>query len=166
MFLSISDFDCRVSAEFEHKDQPCFVLRNGTPLASCIVHRLTGRLWSCIYNLRPFRDDATGVSVLLRVVTSSSGLQSKRCRGIGTYLEWMGKSVSFRMSHDPRGFPSSSNMRPASFSDATGRSGSLSTPSRAINPFVEIRGGEGAQIKLYRETRCSSPVRLVCRGIF
>ena len=114
-FLSISDFDRRVSAELEHENQPHFVLRNGTPLASRVVQGLTGHLWSCIYNFRLFLDDGTVVSVLLCVVTSSSGLQSKRCRGIGTYLEWMGKSMSFGMSHNPRDFPSSFNFRLASF---------------------------------------------------
>ena len=55
------------------------------------------------------------MSVCLRVVTSSSGLHSKRCLGIGTCLDWTGKSVSFRMWHDPRGF-SSFNVRPSSSS--------------------------------------------------
>ena len=35
-----------------------------------------------------------------------------------------------------------------------------------IDPHVEIRRGEGAQIKLCRETRCSSRVRRVCWGTF
>ena len=34
VFLSISDFDCRVSAELEQESQASSVLRNGTPLAS------------------------------------------------------------------------------------------------------------------------------------
>ena len=42
----------------------------------------------------------------LRVVTSSSGLHLKRCPGIRTYLEWTGKSFSFRMWHNPRDFVS------------------------------------------------------------
>ena len=113
-FLSISDFDRRVSAELEHENQPHFVLRNGTPLASRVVQGLTGHLWSCIYNFRLFLDDGTVVSVLLCVVTSSSGLHFKRCPDIGTYLVWMGKLVSFGMWHDPRGFLSSFNVRWAS----------------------------------------------------
>ena len=35
---------------------------------------------------------------------------------------------------------------------------------RGIEPHVEIRRGEGAQIKLCQETRYSSQVRMVCQG--
>ena len=38
--------------------------------------------------------------------------------------------------------------------------------TRGIDPHVEIRMGEGAQIKRCVQTRCSSLVRLVCRGTF
>ena len=48
----------------------------------------------------------------------------------------------------------------------TGRSGSLSRQSRGFDPHVEIKRGEGAQIKLCRETRFSSLVRPVCRRTF
>ena len=44
--------------------------------------------------------------------------------------------------------------------------GSLSRQSRVIDPHVEIRRGEGAQIKLCWETRCSSRVRPLCQGTF
>ena len=87
VFLSISDFDCRVSAELEQESQASSCDKRGTPLASCIVHGVTDHLSSCIWNLRLLLDDATGVSVSLRVVISSSGLHSKRCLGIGTFLE-------------------------------------------------------------------------------
>ena len=63
--------------------RPRLVLRNGTPLASRVVHGVTGHLLSCIWNLRVFPDGATVVSVHLRVVTLSTGLHSKRCPGIG-----------------------------------------------------------------------------------
>ena len=112
--LSISDFDPRVSADWNRRVRPRIVLRNGTPLASRVLHWVTGHLSSCIWNLQLFPDNATGVLVPLRVVTSSSGLHSKRCPGIGTYLEWMRKSVSFRMWHKPQGFLSSFNVRLAS----------------------------------------------------
>ena len=55
--------------------------RNGTPLASRVVHEVTDDLWSCVRNLRVFRR-CTGASVLLPVVPSSTGLPSKRCPGI------------------------------------------------------------------------------------
>ena len=87
--------------------RPHLVSRNGTLLASRVVHGVKSHLSSCIWNLQLFPDDATGVSVPLRVVTSSSGLHSKRCPGIRTYLEWTGKSVCFGIWHDTRGFLSS-----------------------------------------------------------
>ena len=146
--------------------RPCLVLRNRNPLASWVVHRVSGHLSSCIWNLRLFLEDSTGVSVSLHVVTSSSGLHSKRCPGIGTYLECTRKSVSFGMWHDPRGFLLSLNVRPASSWGATGRSGSVSRQSRGIDLYVEIRRGKGAQIKLCWETLCSSRVRSVCQGTF
>ena len=114
VFLSISDLDSRVSAELEQESQALSCDEVGTPLASHVVHRVTGHWLSCIWNLRLLLDDATGVSMPLCVVTSSSGLHLKRCPGIGTFLEWTGKLVSFRMWHDTRGFPSSFSVRPAS----------------------------------------------------
>ena len=36
--------------------------RNGTPLASRVVHEVTDHLWSCVRNLRVFPEDARGVS--------------------------------------------------------------------------------------------------------
>ena len=48
------------------------MLRHRTPLASRVVHGVSGNLSSCIWNLQLFLEDATVVSVPLRVVTSSS----------------------------------------------------------------------------------------------
>ena len=93
--------------------RPRLVLRNGTLLNSHVVHWVKFHFSRCIWNLRLFLDDATWVSVPLRVVTSSSGLHSKRFPGIGTFLEWTRKSVSFEMWHDSRGFLSSFSVRPA-----------------------------------------------------
>ena len=115
VFLSISDFDRRVSAELNQESQASFCDEVGTSLASQVVHGETGHLSSCIWNMRLFPDYATEVSVTLRVVTSSSGLHLKRYPGIGTFLEWTGKSVSFRMWQDTRGFLSSFSVRPSSF---------------------------------------------------
>ena len=61
---------------------PRHVLRNGTPLSSRVVHGVTGHLSSCIWNLWVFLDDATGMSVPHRVMTSSTRLHSKWCLGI------------------------------------------------------------------------------------
>ena len=86
MFLCISDFDPLVSAELEQESQASSCDEVGTPLASRVVYVVTGHLSSCIWILQLFPDDATGVSVPIRFVTSSSGLHSKRCPGIGTFL--------------------------------------------------------------------------------
>ena len=61
-FLSISDFDPRVSADWNPRVRPQIVLRNQTPLASGVLHRVTGHLSSCIWNLHLFQDNAMGVS--------------------------------------------------------------------------------------------------------
>ena len=90
------------------------MMRHRTPLTSPVVREVSGSWSSWIWHLRLFQEDATGVSVPLCVVTSSSGLHFKRCPDIGTYLVWMGKLVSFGMWHDPRGFLSSFNVRWAS----------------------------------------------------
>ena len=100
MFLSISGFDHRVSSELEQESQASSCDEVGISLASRVVHGVTGHLSSCIWNLRLFPYDVTRVSVPLCFVTSSSGLHSKRCPGIGTFVEWTGKSVSFGMWHD------------------------------------------------------------------
>ena len=60
-FLSISDFDPRVSADWNTRVRPRIVLRNGTPLASGVLYWVTGHLSSCIWNLHLFLDNATGV---------------------------------------------------------------------------------------------------------
>ena len=86
LFLSISDFDGRVSAELEQESQASSCDEVGIRLASRVVHRVTGHLSSCIWNLQLFPDNAAGVSVPLRVVTSFSRLHSKRCRASGPFL--------------------------------------------------------------------------------
>ena len=63
--------------------RPRLVLRNGTLLSSRVVHGVTAQLSCCIWNLRVFLDNTTGVSVSFRVVTSSTGLHSKKCLVIG-----------------------------------------------------------------------------------
>ena len=46
----------------DRRVRPRLLLRNGTPLASRVVHGVTGHLSSWIWNLRVFPDDALGVS--------------------------------------------------------------------------------------------------------
>ena len=90
MFLFISDFDHRVSAELEEESQA----------SSCVEEWNSACLLRCFWGDRPlvelymepvaFPDYATGVTVPLRVVTSSAGLHTKKCPGIRAYLEWKG----------------------------------------------------------------------------
>ena len=50
------------------------MLRHRTPVASQVVHGVSGHLSSCIWNLQLLPEDAAGVSVTLRVVTSSQNV--------------------------------------------------------------------------------------------
>ena len=84
-FLSISDSDRRVPAEFGQESQA----------SSCVEEWNSACLTSCSRGDRPlvelyvepagFFGQCTGVSVPLRVVPSSTGLPSKRCPGIGFF---------------------------------------------------------------------------------
>ena len=82
-FLSISDSDRRVHAELGQERQA----------SSCVEAWNSACRWRCSRGYRPlfelylepagFSGRCTGVSVPLRVATSSTGLRSKRCPGIG-----------------------------------------------------------------------------------
>ena len=82
-YLFISDFDHRISAALEQQSQA----------SSCVEEWNSACLLSCSRGDRPlvklylepssFSGLCNGVSVPLRVVTSSTGLHSKRCSGIG-----------------------------------------------------------------------------------
>ena len=90
VFLCISDFNLRVSAELEQESQASSCDEVGTPLAPRVVQGVTGHLSSCIWILWLFPDDATGMSVPIRFVTSSSGLHWKRCQASGPFLRGLG----------------------------------------------------------------------------
>ena len=113
-FLSIYDIDLGDSAELAQGNQASSSVEAQHSASLSSYSWCVRPLSSFIGNLWLFVDDETGMSVPLRVVTSSSWLNSKRCPGIGTYLEWMGKSLSFRMWHHARGFLSSFKVRPPS----------------------------------------------------
>ena len=92
-FFSISDFDPRVSADW-HESQASY----------CVEECNSACLWSFSPGDRPpgelylepaaFFGQCNGGVIPLCVVTSSSGLHSKWCLGIVSYLEWTGKSLS------------------------------------------------------------------------
>ena len=54
------DSDIRVPAELGQESQATSFLRNGTPLASRVVHGISGPLSKCVWNLQVFPDDARG----------------------------------------------------------------------------------------------------------
>ena len=56
--LSVLDSDIRVPAELGQESQATSFLRNGTPLASRVVHGFSGPLSNCVWNLQVFPDDA------------------------------------------------------------------------------------------------------------
>ena len=113
-FLSISDIALGVSVELEQ----------GSQASSCVEAWNSAFLSSCSWGVRPL------VELYLEPAASSGGCSRcvshpaccdfipkchlKSCPGIGTYLEWTGKSVSFGMGHDPQGFLPRFNVRPAS----------------------------------------------------
>ena len=112
-FLSISNFHLGVSAELELESQASSCVEIWNSAASRVVHGVSDNLSSCICNHRLLPQDATSMSVPLCVVTSSSVLHSKSCLGIGTYIQWTGKWVSFGMWHESRGFLSGLNVKTA-----------------------------------------------------
>ena len=57
-FLSVSDSDSRVPAELGQESQESSCLKKGTPLACRGVQGVSGPLFSCVWNLRVFPDDA------------------------------------------------------------------------------------------------------------
>ena len=139
--------------------------RNGTPLASRVVHVVTGHLSSYIWNWR-FSRQCTGVSVPLCVVPSTTGLPSKRCPGIG-FFSRADREIGVLWHVTP---PTSLRLE---YPRETGlilrcrvRSRTSSRQIRGIDPPVAISRGEGAQLKCCRETRCSPRLRPVCRGTF
>ena len=113
-FLSISDIHFGVSAELDQGSQASSFVEAWN--SACLLHCPWGirPFVYLIRKLRLFSEDEPGVTVPLRVVTSSSGLHSKKFLVIGTHLEWRGKLVSFGMWHDPQGFLTSFNLRQAS----------------------------------------------------
>ena len=82
-FLSIFDFDHRVPAELEQESQAssCVEEWNSACLSSC--SRGDRLLVELYLESAVFSGGSTGVSVTLRIVTSFTGLHSKRCPGIG-----------------------------------------------------------------------------------
>ena len=101
---SLQRWNCRVRTHL--------ALRNGTLLASRVVHEVTGHLSSCMWNLQNFPKMHGCAGPLL--VPSSNGMHSKKCTGIGFLLIADREMGSFRMWHHPRGYISNFLVRQAS----------------------------------------------------
>ena len=146
-FLSIFYFNPRVPAELEQESQAssCVEEWNSACLSSCSqVDRPLAELY-----LEPagFPGQCTGLSVSLRVVTSSTGLQSKKCPGIG-FLSRADREIGvFQNVAPPTRLHLQFLCETGLILGAPGRSGSHSRQSRGIDPPVEIRRGQGAQRK-------------------
>ena len=120
---------------------------------------------NCVCNLRVFPDDARGCQCPFVLYFHPQVCLRKGVRPSRSYLEQTGKSGSFGLWHHPRGYISNFLVRPASSVGAPERLGTPSRRSRGIGTPVAITRGEGAQMKWFREPRCSFRVRPVCGGI-
>ena len=98
----------------DRRGRPRLVLRHGTPLATRVVHGVTGHLSSCIWNLWVFPDDARGYQSPFVLRLHRQGCIQRGVRASGSYQERTGKSGSFRMWHHPRGHVSNFFVRPDS----------------------------------------------------
>ena len=102
----------------------------------------------------------------LRIVTSFTGLHSKRCPGIG-FLPRADREIGvFQHVAPPTRLSLEFPRETGLILRCTGKVGIPSRQSRGIDPPVEIRRREWAEMKWCPEPRCSSRVRLVCWGTF
>ena len=113
-FLSISDFNCRVSAELEQESQA----------SSCVEAWNSACLSSCSWGDRPLVELYLGPADFS--VRCNWGVNSPLCcnfilrvtfKEVPRHQELSlvtGKSVSLGIWHEPQGFLSSFNLRPAS----------------------------------------------------
>ena len=99
---------------WDRRVRPSLVCRNGTPLASRVVHGVTGHLSSCVWNLWVFPDYALGCQGPYVLCLHPQGCLSRGARALGSYQKWTGKSGSFGMWHHPRGYVSNFLVRQAS----------------------------------------------------
>ena len=68
---------------WDRRVRPRLLLRNGTQLASRVLHGVTGHLSSCMWNLRGFSDNARGCQCPFVFCLQPQGSLSKRCLGFG-----------------------------------------------------------------------------------
>ena len=96
---------------WDRRGRPCLVLRHGTPLATRVVHGVKGHVFSCIWNLRVFPDDAWRCQCPFELRVDPQGCVGRGVRVSGSYQERTGKSWSLGMWHHARGHVSNFFMR-------------------------------------------------------
>ena len=99
---------------WDRRVRPHAVWRNGTPLASRVVHGVTAHLLSCVWNLQFFPDDARGCQCPFVLCLQTQGCLGRGVCALGSYQERTGKLGSFGMWHHTRGYVSHFIMRLAS----------------------------------------------------
>ena len=75
--------------------RPRLVWRNGTLLASPVVHGVTGHFSSCLWYLRVSPDDTRGCQCPFVLCLHQKGYLQRGVRALGSYQERTGKSGSF-----------------------------------------------------------------------
>ena len=135
--------------------------RNGTPLASRVVHGVTDHLSNCVCNLRVFTDDARGCQCPFVLCFHPQVCLRKGVRASRSYQEQTGKSGSFGLWLHPRGYVSNFLMRPASSigspsgccgADKSGTA--LARPAPFLRPLPprtppppwKVSGGRGSRV--------------------
>ena len=96
---------------WDRRVRPRLVWRNGTPLDSRVVHRITGHLSSCVWNLRFYPDDAWGCQFPFVFCLHTQGCLRRGIQPSDSYQEQTRKSVSFGMWHHPQAYVSNFFLR-------------------------------------------------------
>ena len=94
--------------------RPRLVWRNVSPLASRVVHGVTGHLSSCMWILSFYPDDAWGCQYPFVLVLRPQVCLRRGVPSSGSYQERIGKMGSFCMLNDQRGYVSNFLVRLAS----------------------------------------------------
>ena len=117
LLTSLVPYLIRIAESLQSWDRsvrPCLVWRNGTPLASQLVHGVTRHLSSCVWNLPVFPDDARGCQGPFVLCLHPQGCLQRGVQASGSFQERTGKLGSFSMWYHPRGYVSNFLGRPAS----------------------------------------------------
>ena len=139
--------------------------RNLTPLASRVVHGVTGHLSICMWNLRAFPTMQEGVRPL-RFVPSSTGLPSKRCPSIG-FLSRADREIGvFRRVAPPTTLCLEFTRETGLILRCAGNVGNPFQTKQGNRPSCLEQEGRRCSDEVVREPRCSCRVRPACPGTF